>query len=258
MGLGLWKLVAIFAAAVAAGMINSVAGGGTLLTFPTLVWVGLDPIVANVTSTVALWPGSLGAMVGFRRELGSSQRWMAVLGPPSIAGGLFGAFLLLRTPSRTFSAIVPFLILFATLLLAVQEPITRALRLHGPAAGASRIRRWWLGAATFQFLVSTYGGYFGAGMGIMMLAALGLLGLTDIHQMNGLKNFFAVCINLIAAAYFMTWGPVSWGDALVMAIGAIVGGYGGAGLARRLGRTFVRRTVVVIGVGMAVSLFWRG
>ena len=251
-----WQAPIVFLAAFCAGMINSVAGGGTLVTFPTLVWIGRDPILANVTNAVALWPGSLSAMVGYRRELGDSRRWMMLLGAPSIAGGLLGAYLLLRTPSRTFAAIVPHLILFATVLFALQESITRLVGADGHAHRHPS-RAWWIGAAAFQFCVAVYGGYFGAGIGILMLAALGLLGLTDIHRMNGLKNFFAMCINLIAAAYFVMWGTVSWSDAVVMAVGAIAGGYFGAGLARRLGRRFVRRTVVVIGVTMAVSLYFR-
>ena len=247
--------------ALIAGMINSVAGGGTLVSFPTLLWIGIDPIRANVTSTVALWPGSLGAMVGFRRELGDSRRWMFLLAAPSIAGGLIGAWLLLLTPSRLFASIVPYLILFATILFAAGEPITR--RLAPPVdsqsqTDRSRSRAWWIGAMGFQLVVAIYGGYFGAGMGILMLAALGLMGLTDIHQMNGLKNFFAVCINVVATAYFIASGRVEWAYALVMVVGAIVGGYGGAGLARKLGRRFVRRAVIVIGIGMAVSLLFRG
>ena len=257
MPFSLWQEAVVFVAALIAGMINSVAGGGTLVSFPALLWIGRDPIVANVTSTVALWPGSLGGMLGFRRELGDSRRWMTLLAGPSIAGGLIGAMLLLRTPSSTFAVLVPYLILFATLLFAAQEPIARRLRgdRHG---GHVANPRWWIGAAAFQFFVALYGGYFGAGIGILMLAALGLLGLSDIHQMNGLKNFFAVCINLVAAGYFMLWGPVGWIDAAVMAIGAICGGYGGAGLARRLGREFVRRVVIVIGFAMTVSLLLRG
>jgi uncharacterized membrane protein YfcA len=245
-------------------MMNSVAGGGTLVTFPTLVWIGIDPIQANVTSTVALWPGSLGAMVGFRRELGDSQRWMILLGAPSVVGGLIGARLLLLTPSPLFSSIVPFLILFATILFAAGEPLMRRLRANNPHQASeqgsttqARGRAWWAGAIAFQFFVAIYGGYFGAGIGILMLAALGLLGLTDIHQMNGLKNFFAVCINMIAAAYFIASGRVEWSYALVMMVGAIAGGYGGAGLARKLGRQFVRRAVIVIGLAMAVSLLFR-
>jgi uncharacterized membrane protein YfcA len=257
MSTAVWQAAVVFVASFIAGMINSVAGGGTLLTFPTLVWIGRDPIVANVTNTVALWPGSLGGLLGFRRELGDSRRWMTGLAGPSIIGGLVGATLLLQTPSRAFAVIVPYLIFFATLLLAAQEPLTRWLRLDGPQSPDNSPHRAWAGAVLFQFLVAVYGGYFGAGMGILMLAALGLLGLHDIHQMNGLKNFFAMCINLIAAVYFMLWGPVSWADALVMAVGALAGGFGGARLGRRLGRTFVRRTVVLIGLAMAVSLLFR-
>jgi uncharacterized protein len=255
-----WHGSLILLAAFVAGMMNSVAGGGTLVAFPALVWLGIDPIRANVTCTVALWPGSLGAMVGFRRELGDSRRWMLLLGAPSIAGGLIGAGLLLLTPSRLFASIVPFLILFATILFAAGEPINRRLALNDdPPSQTERLptRAWWIGAIVFQFVVAIYGGYFGAGMGILMLAALGLMGLTDIHQMNGLKNFFAVCINVVASVYFIASGRVEWTYALVMVVGGIAGGYGGAGLARKLGRRFVRRAVIVIGLGMAVSLLFR-
>ena len=256
-----WLAPVVFIAAFVAGMMNSVAGGGTLVLFPMLVWLGIDPIRANVTCTVAVWPGSLGAMFGFRRELGDSRRWMLLLGAPSVVGGLIGAYLLLLTPSRVFASIVPFLILFATILFAAGEPITRRLMRNGDRgsrAEGSPTRSWWLGAMVFQFVVAIYGGYFGAGMGILMLAALGLMGLTDIHRMNGLKNFFAVCINIVASAYFIASGRVEWTYALVMVVGAIAGGYGGAGLARKLGRRFVRRAVIVIGLGMAVSLLFRG
>jgi uncharacterized membrane protein YfcA len=255
-----WQGSLVLLAAFTAGMMNSVAGGGTLVMFPTLVWLGIDPIRANLTCTVALWPGSLGAMVGFRHELGDSRRWMVLLGAPSIVGGLIGARLLLLTPSPLFASIVPYLILFATVLFAVGEPLTRRLRVNDHQESASRRlhRGWWIGAVVFQFVVGIYGGYFGAGMGFLILAALGLMGLTDIHQMNGLKSFLVVCINVVAAAYFILSGRVEWTYALVMIIGAIAGGYGGAGLARKLGRRFVRRAVVVIGFGMAVSLFFRG
>jgi uncharacterized membrane protein YfcA len=261
----LWQGVVISAASFIAGMMNSVAGGGTLLTFPALIWMGIDPKVANVTSTVALWPGSLGAMFGFRREMEGSRQWMIVLGPASLLGGLVGAYLLLRTPSELFSAIVPYLILFGTLIFAAGEPVTRLLRRkalettdyqHPVISRPSS----WLVAAIVQFVSSIYGGYFGAGNGIIMLAALTLLGLTDIHQMNGLKNFFAVCINITASAYFILSGALgdSWPIAVVMTVSAIAGGYGGAGLARRLGRRFVRFTVIAIGIAMTLSLLLRG
>ncbi|HKQ06737.1 MAG TPA: sulfite exporter TauE/SafE family protein [Blastocatellia bacterium] len=276
MTIHVWQGVIIFSAAFVAGMMNSVAGGGTLLTFPALIWMGIDPKAANVTSTIALWPGSLGGMVGYRRELRDSRRFMQWLAPSSVAGGLVGALLLLKTPSSTFAAIVPFLILFATILFAAGEPVMRWLRRqrhdekraapHHPATSAAEPlppastepgRAWWAGAIILQFFSATYGGYFGAGNGIVMLAVLGLLGLTDIHQMNGLKNFFAVCINVIASFYFMIWGPVQWPAALVMTVGAIAGGYGGAGLARRMGRRFARGAVIFIGLAMTLSLLFR-
>ena len=244
----------VFLAAFVAGMMNSVAGGGTLVSFPALVWLGRDPIVANVTNTIGIWPASFGAMVGFRAELSTNRHWINVLLLPSVAGGLLGAVLLLRTPSETFATIVPYLILFATLLFAFGD------RLRGrsapPAAGGFTAVSWAV-AVVFQFFVAVYGGYFGAGIGILMLAALALFGLTDLHEMNGIKNTLAALINGIAAVYFAFSGRVVWLDVAVMAVGATAGGYGGVGLARALGQQFVRRAVVVIGFAMALSLLWR-
>jgi len=253
---GLWQEVLIAAAAFAAGLINSVAGGGTLVSFPALLWAGRDPVLANATSTVALWPASLAGVYGFRRELAGGRRWVLLFGAPSLAGGVLGAVLLLRTPSETFGRLVPYLILFATLLLALQEPISR--RLVGERAEGERPSRAWLvGAVVFQFLVGVYGGYFGAGIGILMLAALGLLGFKDIHQMNGLKNALAITINGVAAVYFIFSGAVIWADVLLMTFAALAGGYSGARLAYRLGRRFVRRAVVATGLVMGVSLFFQ-
>ncbi|HYS52554.1 MAG TPA: sulfite exporter TauE/SafE family protein [Thermoanaerobaculia bacterium] len=237
----------IFVAAFLAGIINSIAGGGTLISFPALVWLGRNPILANATNAAALWPGSFAGMVGFRRDLATLPRWLFLLTIPSLIGGGVGAMLLLHTSTRTFNALVPWLIFGATMLLAFQEAITRRVRLHGNATFVFIL----------QFLVSIYGGYFGAGMGILMLAALGLIGLTDLHQMNGLKNLLAICINGVAAIYFALSGAVIWSDAIVMAIAAIVGGFAGAKMAHKLGRRFVRMAVVVIGLGMTVALLMR-
>jgi len=247
-----WDFPIILLVGLFAGMVNSVAGGGTLITFPTLVWLGRDPILANATNTLALWPGSVAGMVGFRRHLGGSRKWLVLLSIPSVLGGLLGAILLLKTPSEIFSYLVPYLILAATLLLALQEPLQRFV-LADRSYHDSRL--WWAGALGFQFLVAVYGGYFGAGIGILMLAVLGLLHLTDIYQMNGLKNFFAFCINGVAAVYFVAAGSVSWADAAVMAVGAITGGYGGATLAQKLGRRAVRLIAVGVGLAMTISLF---
>jgi uncharacterized protein len=242
-----------FGAAFLAGAINSVAGGGTLVTFPTLIWLGLSSVTANATSTVAMWPGLVGSMWGYRRELRSSEPRMLALVGPSLVGGIAGALLLRWTPPAIFDALVPFLILFATLLFMVQEPIQRRLKATSTTAGRSA--RWLAGAMLFQLMVALYGGYFGAGIGILMLAALSILGLTDIHQMNGLKVFFALCINGVAALYFVCANMVYWPDVVLMAVGAVAGGWGGAGIARRLGRDTVRRIVIAVGFGMALSLF---
>ncbi|MDT5270689.1 MAG: uncharacterized protein QOH49_2875 [Acidobacteriota bacterium] len=254
--MNLWQEVVIAAAAFAAGLINSIAGGGTLVSFPALLWVGRDAVLANATSTVALWPASLAGLYGFRRELKGGARTFLLFAVPSLVGGVLGAVLLLRTPSETFGRLVPFLILFATLLLAVQEPISRRLR-GGAEETREPTRAWWAVALVFQFLVGVYGGYFGAGIGILMLAALGLLGFTDIHRMNALKNLLAICINGVAAVYFIASGKVYWTDVLVMTFAAIAGGYSGARLAYRLGRRFVRLAVILIGLVMSVSLFFR-
>ncbi len=245
--------VLLFFAAVAGGAINSVAGGGTLLTFPTLIWLGLPSINANATSTVAIWPGTVGTIWGYRQDLRASSPRMLALVFPSVIGGIVGALLLNRTPPAVFDALVPFLILFATLLFMIQEPIRRRLKISHPESHKST--RWLIGAMTFQLFVALYGGYFGAGIGILMLAAMSILGLSDIHQMNGLKNFFGGCINGVAAFYFIWARMVYWPFVVIMALGAIAGGYSGAGVARRIGRNAVRRIVIAIGFGMAVSLF---
>ena len=245
----------VFFAAFIAGAINSVAGGGTLVSFPSLVWVGLPSTIANATSTVAIWPGSLGGMWGYRRDLEGLPKTTYSLIVPSLIGGIIGAVLLVLTPTDVFDRLIPLLILFATLLFMLQDPVQRLIRTTGKAHTGSTT--WLIGALAFQFLVSVYGGYFGAGIGILMLAAFGIMGFTDIHQMNGLKNFLALCINGVAAVYFIRNGMVSWPHAMVMAVGAIVGGIWGAGVARRIGPRGVRRIVIAVGFTMALSLLLR-
>jgi uncharacterized protein len=241
----------VLAAACVAGAINAVAGGGTLVTFPTLVWLGVPSIAANATNTISLWPGSLGSVWGYRRELRGVDRRVFALIVPSIAGGVIGAVLLDLTPTATFDRLVPFLILFATCLFVAQEPLQRRFNL----AAAHEARSHWLSwTMLFQFGVGVYGGYFGAGIGILMLAALALMGHTDIHRMNGVKNLLAAAINGTAAIFFAFNIEVVWADAWVMAVGSIAGGVAGAGIARRIGRDNVRRLVIAIGFGTALSL----
>lgn len=246
-----WKHGLVAVVAVAGGFVNSIAGGGSLLTFPTLVWVGIPPVSASATNTVGLWPGSLGGVVGFRRHL-PDRSVIVLLGIPSLVGGIIGAVLLLRTPQDVFEGLAPVLVLLATVLLAVQEPLAKRIS-RGSLTG-ERTATFAGVAVIFQFLVGVYGGFFGAGIGIMMLAALAVLGLTDIHEMNGLKNLLAIMINGVAAVYFAAQGAVLWTDAALMAVASIAGGLGGAALANRLGRSLVRKAVIVIGIVASLSL----
>jgi len=226
--------------------VNSMAGGGTLITYPGLLLIGHGPIVANATSTLALWPGYVAASFGFRPNLAGTRRLALVLAGPSLAGGLTGAILLLVTPARVFEALVPALVLGATLMLAWQGRSA-----HRPAQRKLEGRRL-AAAAAFQYAAGVYGGYFGGALGFLLLAGFGYFGLRDMLQMSGLKNLLTALINGIALLYFFLQGRVAWADGLVMAAGAIAGGYGGARLARRIGGEAVRRAVV--GLGLVVSI----
>ena len=249
----LLRLLFALLAAAAGGAVNAVAGGGTLLTFPAIVALGVTPLVANATSTVALWPGALSSMWGYRGELAGARHWVIGFAAPSLLGGALGAWLLLHTPPGSFERIVPFLVLGATTLFLVQGPLMRRVHAHprGPAAAP----RWSFLAA--QFLVAVYGGYFGAGIGILMLAVLGFMGLTNIHRMNGLKNWGGMCINGVAVGMFALGGIVNWPVALTMAVGGILGGYAGSRLAQRVGQQRVRHAIVAIGLAAFVWLLLR-
>jgi len=249
-------VVLLFAAAFGAGILNAVAGGGTLLTFPALISVGLDPKISNATSTMALWPGLFGSMWGYRRELAASRSFMARLGLVSLLGGVLGTFLLIKTPSATFAKLVPFLILFATLLFTLQEPVSRWFH-FGSTQDEHTGDISWIPAIVIQFLAATYGAYFGAGNGILILSALGLLGITDIHVANGLKIFLAICLNVVAIIGFIYAGLIEWPPAMIMAIGALSGGYFGASVARRLSRSLVRGLVILIGFAIGILMLIR-
>ncbi|MFI5336975.1 MAG: sulfite exporter TauE/SafE family protein [Opitutales bacterium] len=248
-------LICAFLAAFLAGAINSVAGGGTMISFPMLVALGLPPIMANATNTVGIWPGSVGSLWGFRRELGRIPRRMRWLLIPALIGGGAGAMLLRLTPPGVFDRLIPWLILFATVLFILQAPIQKKLQ---SAEAARRAGPGWMAAALFtQVGVAVYGGYFGAGMSIMMLSILGLIGMTDILEMSAMTSLLALCINGVAGLLFAQAGLVFWPYVLAMAVGAIVGGYGAAGVARRIGRTAVRRFVIFVGLSIAVVMFVR-
>lgn len=248
--------ILLFAAAFGAGILNAVAGGGTLLTFPALISTGLDAKIANATSTIALWPGLFGSLWGYRRELQASRPYMARLALVSFLGGILGTFLLIKTPSPTFARLVPFLILFATLLFTLQEPVSRWF--HSRSTRKQEIAGdWSILAIAIQFLAATYGAYFGAGNGILILSALGFLGINDIHVANGLKIFLAICLNVVAIIGFILAGLIAWPPAIVMALGASAGGYVGASVARRLNRTFVRGIVIFIGLAIGILMLYR-
>lgn len=243
-----------------AGVMNSIAGGGTLLTFPALVGLGISPIVANATSTVALWPGAVSSMWGYRGELAGARQWAIGFAGPSLVGGGVGAWLLLRTPPSRFAALVPWLVLGATALFVMQPVMMRRFQRRNTApllehadgdivavdpTAAGRYPS--VGVMALQFVVGVYGGYFGAGVGILMLAVLGFMGLTNIHRMNGLKNWGGLCMNLVAALAFAFTSLVRWPIALGMAIGSVSGGYVGSRVAQRTPQRYVRRAVVAIG-----------
>jgi hypothetical protein len=243
----------MLAASAGGGIMNALAGGGTLLTFPSLVFLGMPAIQANATSTVALLPGAASSMAGYRREVAAHRSWLKTLLLPSLAGGALGSVLLLLTPEKAFARLAPYLVLFATLLFLFQVVSSR--RRDGAAPPAPPGLERWAAAWALQFGVAVYGGYFGAGIGILMLVILGYLGLEDIHAMNGLKNFFGICINSVAAGYFILRGAVVWPAALVMVVGATAGGFLGAHFARRIGKEKARIAVVAIGFLITIILF---
>jgi hypothetical protein len=277
-----YQLLILFAAAAVGGAINSVAGGGTLVTFPSLIFAGQSALVANATNTVALWPGALSSFWGYRSELGYHRREVLFLSVPSFLGGVLGAWLLVSTDPAMFALLVPYLILLATVLFIVQEPLSRWQRWRAKASPAVHVRHSsdspqpsaadakessfgqdatplvWAAVLISQFLIGVYGGYFGAGIGILMLAAYGMLGFSNIHQANAIKNLNALFINGIAAVLFIVKGLIdNWPITLLMAVGSVFGGYAGAGIARRIGQKNVRRLVILIGLTLAVSLWFK-
>jgi uncharacterized protein len=251
------QILALVAASLGAGVMNAMAGGGTILTFPTLLLTGMPSIAANATSTVALLPGALASLYGYRDEVRQNPGWLRTLFLPSLIGGTIGSILLLRTPEKLFAALAPLLILFATVLFMIQGALSRRSPQRSVSNPADLSRGRLAAASLLQFGVAIYGGYFGAGIGILMLALLGFLGLSNIHAANGVKNFFGFCINFVAAAYFVYRGAVVWPAALVIVGGATFGGYAGSRFAQRIGKQKARTAVIVIGLVVTAILFWQ-
>lgn len=244
----------IFFAAMIAGALNSVAGGGSFISFPALTFIGVAPKAANVTNTMALWPGSIASVGAYRAEIRRPMAGRVPLIVISLIGGLIGAYLLLETPETTFGLLLPWLLLFALLLFVFGKRASGALR-----KSASRLNMpapVMLGAVVgAQLFVSIYGGFFGGGIGIMMLAVLSLAGMDDIHHMNGIKTLLATFINGIAVIAFVLAGKILWPQAIVMIIGAVIGGYFGAFFARKIDPRLIRGFVIVVGSLMTLYFF---
>ena len=253
-------LAGLFFAALAAGAINSIAGGGSLISFPALLAYGathnISAKMANATNNAALVPGSVAGVVGFWEEVKRSRRLVAFMAVPSIVGGLLGALLLSRTPEEVFQKIVPFLILFATLLFAGRDSINKLTR-RGAAQTDHITRTGGLIGFVFQLVIATYGGYFGAGQSLMMMAAFSIMGIRDIHEINGLKTASAVMVNSVALLFFATQGLIVWQIGLWMACGAIVGGYFAARISKRIPQKYLQWTVIGVGLTVSAILFIR-
>jgi uncharacterized membrane protein YfcA len=245
----------LFGAALLGGVMNAVAGGGSFLTFPALIVAGIPPISANATNTVALWPGSMASVWAYRRDVRRAPHTL-LLSSASLVGGALGAVLLLHLPSAIFARLIPYLLLLATLLFAFNKPLGARFRTHqdGVPDPSWRVLA---GLTLAQLAIATYGGFFGAGIGIVMLAVFGLMGLDDIHMMNGLKMLLVSMTNGVAVVIFVVAHAVVWPQALLMLVGAIVGGYAGAALARRLDPRTVRGAVILIGCVMTLYFFAR-
>ncbi len=244
--------------AVLAGAINSVAGGGSFLTFPALMFCGVTPIRANATNTVAVWFGTAASVGAYRKQLGGQGRALVTLLSTSLVGGLLGALLLLRTPDATFKHLLPWLMLTATLIFIFGKHLSAWLRrqVHLDITQPRHVGPFIAGCA-LQLVIAVYGGFFGGGIGILMLALLALLGYEEIHAMNALKTVLATAINGIAVVTFILARIVDWPQALVMIVGTIIGGYGGAVIAQKVNGEVIRTLVMAVGLGMTVYFFVR-
>ncbi len=251
------SILLLFLAAVLGGTFNAVAGGGSFFTFPSLIFTGVPPIAANATSTAALWPGSIASIGAYRRELAAQNPILLfLLVDTSLIGGMLGAVLLLRTPQGIFVTLLPYLLLTATLLFTFSGPVTKLFHVRNMEKRALSPANL-IGLAIVQLIISIYGGYFGGGIGILMLATLAVMGMEDIHMMNALKTLLTTCINGVAVITFILAGAVFWLQALVMILGAILGGYGGAYYARKIKQTWIRAFVMIIGFSLTLYFFIR-
>ncbi len=251
-----WEFVWLALAAVAAGLVNALAGGGSLISFPMLIAVGVPAVAANVTNTVALCPGYFGATLAQANDLNGQRRRLWLLLPAAALGGVIGAFLLLNTGERLFRTLVPYLILLASVLLALQGPMRAWLQRRANQHSGGVLREEW---ATLPVgIAAIYGGYFGAGLSVIVLAVLGLALDDSLTRLNALKQAIALTINVAAAIFFLFSGQIEWLAVLVMAAGALAGGAIGGRVAGRISPSTLRWTVVAIGLTISLIYFVRG
>ena len=246
----------LFCAALVAGIANSIAGGGSFITFPSLLFTGMLPVNANATNTVAVWPGILASTFSYRKSLNVPLlRRVGPLIAVTLLGSVAGALLLLYTPQMTFMKMVPWLLLGGTVLFAFGARITRWVNRRHPEHGPSGVT---LAIVTFvQLVVGVYIGYYGAGVGFIILPLLSIMGIENIHSMNGLRTMLATAGNAVAVVLFIFARAVRWPQALVMMVGAILGGYAGAHYAQKLNQKTMRYVVIAIGSGMTAYFFWK-
>ncbi len=247
-----WQILLVAAAGFMAGAMNSMAGGGTFFSFPAMLAAGVPPVAANASNSVALWPASLSGAWAYRRELARYKRYLIPMGITSLIGGIGGGLLLLSTRDATFSLLIPWLLLFATVLFACSGQLSRWLRgqeTGKPGAGPL--------ALAGHFLVSIYGGFFGAGMGILMIASLAMAGHDDVHEINAIKNLLSAVIYSVTITTFVIAGAVSWPFTLVMMATATIGGYAGAAAARKIPALWMRRFIITVGAVLTVFYFYK-
>lgn len=250
--MSVWQVVLVGCAAFCAGAMNSVAGGGTFFSFPALLAAGVPPVAANASNSVALWPASLSGAWAYRKELARYRRYLIPMGLVSFVGGIGGGLLLLATRDATFSRLIPWLLLFATVLFAFSGRLSALLR--GTDAGKPANT---LGTLAGQAVVSVYGGFFGAGMGILMLASLAMAGHDDVHEINAIKNLLSAIIYSVTVLTFVIAGAVSWPYTVVMLATATLGGYWGARVARKIPALWLRRFIIAVGLALTVFYFYK-
>lgn len=246
--------LAIGAAGLIAGAVNTIAGGGTLVTFPTLLAVGMSPVTANITSSVGLISGYVGGSVGYRRELGGQGHRARALGLVAVVGGAFGAVVLLIAPAHAFRILVPYLVALSCVLLLAQPSLSRwvARRRVTPTPGTDAgITSW---ATVGVFIAAVYGSYFGAGLGVLLLGVLGIVFEEDLQRLNALKSLLSALVNVAGVIVFIVSGRVSWAAAATIFVGAYGGGLGGAAIARRLKPAILRYVVAALGFSVAIAL----